>query len=99
MPEDLPTPEKSIQQIEQEQMARLKPRDKVTVWGPLGNGFAVEPESVEAVVEATSRLWDDDAGRARIGAEGKRRVLERFDWRRMSDILETEYLEIFSNRA
>ena len=28
MPEDLPTPEKSIQQIEQEQMARLKAKAK-----------------------------------------------------------------------
>jgi dihydroorotate dehydrogenase electron transfer subunit len=25
-------------------MARLRPKDKVTVWGPLGNGFAVEPD-------------------------------------------------------
>ena len=28
MPEDLPTPEKSIQQIEKEQMARLKAKAK-----------------------------------------------------------------------
>ena len=28
MPEDLPTPEKSIQQIEKEQMARLKEKSK-----------------------------------------------------------------------
>ena len=28
-----------------EQMARLRPRDKVRVWGPLGNGFAVEPDT------------------------------------------------------
>ena len=28
MPEDLPTPEKGIQQIEQEQMARLKAKAK-----------------------------------------------------------------------
>ena len=28
MPEDLPTPEKSIQQIEKEQMARLKAKTK-----------------------------------------------------------------------
>ena len=27
------------------QMAKLKPKDKVTVWGPLGNGFAVEPDT------------------------------------------------------
>ena len=28
MPEDMPKPEKSIQQIEKEQMARLKDKDK-----------------------------------------------------------------------
>ena len=28
MPEDLPTPEKSIQQIEKEQMARIKKKKK-----------------------------------------------------------------------
>ena len=57
-------------------------------------GFAVEPESVDAVVEATARLWDDEALRAQLGAEGKRRVLEQFDWRRMANILLEEYREL-----
>jgi len=61
-------------------------------------GFAVEPESVDAVIEATSRVWDDDALRARMGAEGKRRVLEQFDWHRMADILLREYRELYARR-
>ena len=57
-------------------------------------GFAVTPESVDAVVEATSRLWDDDAFRRKMGEQGKRRVLEQFDWRRMAEILLAEYREL-----
>ena len=62
-------------------------------------GFAVTPESVDAVVEATARCWDDEALRARMGAEGKRRVLEQFDWRRMAKILLEEYRELFSAKV
>ena len=62
-------------------------------------GFAVEPESVDAVVEATAKIWDDEAFRIRLGAEGKRRVLERFDWRRMAEILLEEYRELYSSRS
>ena len=57
-----------------------------------------EPESIDAVVEATARLWDGEALRARMGAEGKRRVLEQFDWRRMAEILLEEYRELYSRR-
>ncbi len=59
-------------------------------------GFAVEPESVDAVVEATAKLWDDEAFRLALGAAGKRRVVEEFDWRRMGDILLAEYRELRS---
>ena len=62
-------------------------------------GFAVEPESVDAVVEVTKTLWDDGELRARMGAAGKRRVLEQFDWRRMADILLAEYRELFASRG
>ena len=62
-------------------------------------GFAVEPESVDAVVEATGTIWDDEELRVRMGAEGKRRVLEQFDWRRMADILLAEYRELFASRG
>ena len=61
-------------------------------------GFAVTPESVDAVVEATSRLWDDDALRRKMGEQGQRRVLEQFDWRRMADILLAEYRALLGRR-
>ena len=54
-------------------------------------GFAVTPESVDEVVEATFRLWDDPELRRKMGEAGRSLVLERFDWRRMSDVLLGEY--------
>ena len=61
-------------------------------------GFAVEPESVDAVVAATERLWDDDDARVRMGAAGRERVLRQFDWRRMAEILLAEYRELFARK-
>ncbi len=61
-------------------------------------GFAVEPESVDAVVAATETLWDDEALRVRMGEAGRRRVLRQFDWRRMAEILLEEYRELFARK-
>ena len=54
-------------------------------------GFAVTPESVEEVVAATERLWNDPELREKMGKKGQELVLERFDWRRMAEILLAEY--------
>ena len=54
-------------------------------------GFAVTPESVDEVVSATSRLWNDPELRCKMGEAGRLLVLERFDWHRMSDTLLGEY--------
>ena len=61
-------------------------------------GFAVEPESVDAVVAATETLWNDDALRVRMGESGRRRVLRQFDWRRMAEILLNEYRELLARK-
>ena len=57
-------------------------------------GFCIEPEKVEQVVEATRKIWRDDALRETMGRNGRELVRERFDWRRMADILEAEYLAL-----
>ena len=54
-------------------------------------GFAVTPESVDEVVAATETLWNDPELRKKMGKNGQQLVLERFDWRRMADILLAEY--------
>jgi glycosyltransferase involved in cell wall biosynthesis len=43
-------------------------------------GLLVEPNSPDALVEAIRRLLDDGDLRARLGAAGRERVIERFTW-------------------
>jgi glycosyltransferase involved in cell wall biosynthesis len=43
-------------------------------------GLLVEPNNPEALVAAISRLLDDAELRERLGANGRRRVVERFTW-------------------
>ena len=59
-------------------------------------GFTVTPESVDEVIEVSRKLLDDKELRTEMGERGKSLVLERFNWRKMSDILEKEYLRLLS---
>ncbi|MFI5036288.1 MAG: glycosyltransferase family 4 protein [Acidimicrobiales bacterium] len=43
-------------------------------------GLLVEPNDPDALVSAIRRLLDDEALRQRLGANGRRRVQERFTW-------------------
>lgn len=43
-------------------------------------GLLVEPNNPEALVEAIGRLLDDPALRARLGANARERVVQRFTW-------------------
>ncbi len=43
-------------------------------------GLLVEPNNPEALVTAIGRLLDDAELRDRLGANGRRRVMERFTW-------------------
>ena len=56
-------------------------------------GLLTPPRDAVAVADALNCLLDDASLRHSLGAEGQRLVLERFDWRRMADILEAEYLK------
>ncbi len=46
------------------------------------NGFLVDPSDEGAVADAVSRLLADPALAARLGAQGRARVQEKFDYRR-----------------
>jgi glycosyltransferase involved in cell wall biosynthesis len=61
-------------------------------------GFLTAAEDVSAVAAAAVRLIDDPEMRRKYGAAGKKRVLEQFDWHRMSDILANEYESLLAER-
>jgi glycosyltransferase involved in cell wall biosynthesis len=43
-------------------------------------GVLVTPDDPEALVAAIGDLLDDPAARARLGAAGRERVMQRFTW-------------------
>lgn len=47
-------------------------------------GLLVEPGSAAAIAEAVCKLMDDPALAARLGADGRKRVLEDFGWKRQA---------------
>ena len=59
-------------------------------------GCLTAAEDVDAVAEKALQLLNDPERAAAMGAAGKKMVLEKFDWRKMSDILEQEYLRLLA---
>ena len=57
-------------------------------------GFLTAAEDIDTVAAKALQLLNDPELSARMGAAGKAMVLEKFDWRKMSDILEQEYLQL-----
>ena len=54
-------------------------------------GYCVTPESVEEVVVPALELLDNPEKANIIGKRGQAMVREKFDWRKMGEILEEEY--------
>ena len=57
-------------------------------------GYVTAPQDVDAVVKHSSELLKEAALRQKMGENGTALVIERFAWRRMADILETEFLAL-----
>ncbi len=57
-------------------------------------GYTVAAEDVKGVVEKTLLIFNDPELAARMGENGKRKVVAQFDWHRMADILESEYIRL-----
>ena len=62
-------------------------------------GFTVPAEDIAMVADHTGQLLDDPEMRRRFGAAGKAKVLEQFDWRKMADILEKEYISLLEQKT
>jgi len=54
-------------------------------------GFLTDAGDVTAVAEKSIRVLDEPELAGKLGQNGKKKVLEQFDWRKMCDILEAEY--------
>jgi glycosyltransferase involved in cell wall biosynthesis len=57
---------------------------------------------VDALVAALRRGLDDAELRARVGANGRRRVVERWSWRHCAELTVAQYREVLDmphNRA
>ncbi len=57
-------------------------------------GFLTAAEDIDAVAEKTLLLLNDPQKAAAMGRAGREMVVEKFSWRKMSDILEAEYLRL-----
>ncbi len=61
-------------------------------------GYTTAAEDIEDVAEKTSMLLDSPELRRTLGEKGKAKVLEQFNWRKMADILEAEYLALLNSK-
>lgn len=61
-----------------------------------GTGRHVPPRDVEAIATAVQTLLEDDAERARLGANGRQRMLGRYSWDRIAADTERCYRSVVS---
>jgi glycosyltransferase involved in cell wall biosynthesis len=62
-------------------------------------GWLVPPADPAALADAIRRLMSDPDLRAELGREGRRRVRERFDWRRAAEEVVAVYEEVLSGKS
>lgn len=56
-------------------------------------GFTVHAEDSHAAAQAVLRIISDDTLAAGLGKNGREHALSRWDWKKMGEILEKDYLE------
>lgn len=62
-------------------------------------GLLAPPGDTDAIARHINTLLSDSAMRKRFGSSGQQIVLSRFDWHRMADILEADYLQGLNRKA
>jgi glycosyltransferase involved in cell wall biosynthesis len=63
------------------------------------DGLLVEPGDVEGLAESLARLAADAELRARMGAAGRARVLERYSVARLVDDMDRLYRSLLASRS
>ncbi len=58
------------------------------------SGFTVTPRNTDEVANYAIKILNDDDLRKRLGEEGKKIVIEKFDWKKMVQTIESEYISI-----
>ena len=61
-------------------------------------GYVTAPEDVDDVAEKTLKILADSELAAGMGRNGREKVVAQFDWHRMADILESEYLRLVQEK-
>ena len=59
-------------------------------------GFTVPAEDIDGVAEKSSEIISNPDFAHELGSNGQKLVLEQFSWQKMADVLEEEYLQLFS---
>jgi glycosyltransferase involved in cell wall biosynthesis len=62
------------------------------------DGWLVPPGDAPALAEAIRMLWNDAGLRERLGAAGRRRIVETFSWRKAAEQTLAVYDEVLAGR-
>jgi glycosyltransferase involved in cell wall biosynthesis len=62
------------------------------------SGWLVPPRDPRALAGAIRMMWNDAALRGRLGEEGRRRILEKFNWRKAAEETLAVYEEVLPAR-
>jgi len=61
-------------------------------------GYLISPGDVDAVVGAVTEILKLPEKAAGLGSNGRTLVSEKFDWKHMADVLESEYLKLYDEK-
>jgi len=61
------------------------------------DGYLVPPGHIQAFHDRIAEFLDDEEKSTRFGNAGRKKVSERFTWRHVGDLVETQYKELYKN--
>ncbi|MEG2076675.1 MAG: hypothetical protein RRY34_09245, partial [Victivallaceae bacterium] len=61
-------------------------------------GYCVPERDLGAVMESTIKILESPELATQMGLRGRELTRDKFDWHKMSDILEAEYIRLYNLR-